>query len=58
MPTLVVQGENDRFGLPARAELRTVVQVPGDHALKADVDAVARAAREWLVRVLGSAPSS
>ena len=53
VPTLVVQGENDRFGLPPGAELRTVVQVPGDHALKADVDAVATAAREWLVRILG-----
>ena len=58
VPTLVVQGESDRFGMPPAAALRTVVQVPGDHALKKDVDAVAVAAREWLVRVLGSARAS
>ena len=57
VPTLVVQGENDRFGLPPGVERRTVVQVPGDHALKADLDAVATSARDWLVRVLGSAQS-
>ena len=57
VPTLVVQGANDRFGMPPAAPLRTVVQVPGDHALKADVDAVATATSEWLVRVLGSTPS-
>jgi predicted alpha/beta-hydrolase family hydrolase len=55
VPALVVQGENDRFGLPPGAELRTVVQVPGDHTLKADVGAVATAARDWLVRILGPA---
>ncbi len=58
VPTLVVQGQNDRFGLPSAAALRTVVPVRGDHALKADVAAVATAASEWLVRVLGSARSS
>jgi predicted alpha/beta-hydrolase family hydrolase len=58
VPTLVVQGENDRFGMPPATAIRTVVQVPGDHALKADVEAVATAAREWVVRVLGSARSS
>ena len=57
VPTLVVQGANDRFGMPPAAPLRTVVQVPGDHALKADVDAVATATSEWLGRVLGSTPS-
>ena len=56
VPTLVIQGENDRFGMPPPAALRTVVQVPGDHALRADVDAVASAAREWLTRVLASTP--
>jgi uncharacterized protein len=58
VPTLVVQGENDRFGMPPAAALRTVVRVRGDHALRSDVDAVATAASEWLVRVLGSARSS
>jgi uncharacterized protein len=53
VPTLVVQGSSDRFGIPPPGTLRTVVQVPGDHALRADVDAVATAARAWIRRVLG-----
>ncbi|GAA2790685.1 alpha/beta family hydrolase [Saccharopolyspora taberi] len=51
-PVLVVQGERDPFGQPEPSHEREVVLVPGDHSLKADVDAVARAAQEWLVRVL------
>jgi len=58
VPTLVVQGANDRFGIPPAGPLRTVVQVPGDHALKADVQAVASAAREWLVGLLGATGTS
>ena len=58
VPTLVVQGESDRFGIPPAGALRTVVQVPGDHALKADVHAVASAAREGLVRLLGATGTS
>jgi uncharacterized protein len=55
VPTLVVQGERDRFGMPPPGPRRTVVEVPGDHGLKADVDAVADAVREWLdVSVLTS----
>ena len=52
VPTLVVQGSSDRFGIPPAGAFRTVVQVPGDHALRADADAVATAARDWLRRVL------
>jgi predicted alpha/beta-hydrolase family hydrolase len=52
VPVLVVQGERDPFGMPPAAEQRTVVQVPGDHSLKADLDAVARAVRAWLPGVL------
>ncbi len=49
VPTLVIQGERDPFGLPPSAPpLRTVVVVPGDHALKARPAAVAAAARAWL----------
>ncbi|MFR9732118.1 alpha/beta family hydrolase [Saccharopolyspora sp. MS10] len=51
-PVLVVQGERDAFGRPEPAHRREVVLVPGDHALKADADAVARAAGEWLTKVL------
>ncbi len=51
-PVLVVQGERDTFGRPEPAANREVVLVAGDHSLKADVDAVARAAAEWLDRIL------
>jgi uncharacterized protein len=52
VPMLVVQGERDQFGMPPAAEQRTVVQVPGDHGLKKDLDAVATAVRAWLPGVL------
>jgi uncharacterized protein len=52
VPTLVVQGERDPFGMPPASALRTVAQVPGDHSLRTDLDAVAAAARDWLRRVL------
>lgn len=52
VPLLVVQGERDAFGQPAPSHRHEIVQVPGDHSLKADVDAVSRAAEEWLGRVL------
>jgi len=48
VPTLVVQGERDPFGVPPAAAGRTVVQVPGDHALRTDLEAVAAAVRGWL----------
>lgn len=52
VPTLVVQGERDPFGMPPASKRRRVVQVPGDHSLKADLDAVAGAVRAWLPTVL------
>jgi predicted alpha/beta-hydrolase family hydrolase len=48
VPMLVVQGERDPFGMPPSSPTRTVVQVPGDHGLKKDLEAVAAAVREWL----------
>jgi len=51
LPTLVVQGERDPFGTPPPGLSRAVVQVPGDHGLKADLDAVGAAVREWLQQV-------
>jgi hypothetical protein len=48
VPMLVVQGERDPFGMPPSSPTRTVVQVPGDHGLKKDIEAVAAAVREWL----------
>ena len=52
VPTLVVQGERDPFGIPPPGPTREVVRVPGDHGLKADLDAVAAAVRAWLPRVV------
>ena len=48
VPTLVVQGARDPFGMPPPAELRTVVEVAGDHSLRTDLGAVADAVRTWL----------
>ncbi len=53
VPTLVVQGVNDAFGMPPAAPGRTVVQVAGDHSLRKDREAVAAAVSAWLLR-LGS----
>jgi uncharacterized protein len=55
VPTLVVQGERDRFGKPPPSERRTVVQVPGDHSLRGDLEPVAAAVRAWLPGVVGRA---
>ena len=52
LPTLVIQGERDRFGIPPGSRRRTVVVVPGDHGLKADLAAVGAAVRDWLPRVV------
>ncbi len=55
VPTLVVQGARDRFGIPPAAAHRTVVQVPGDHSLRTDVQAVAAAVGDWLPGVVAQA---
>ncbi len=52
VPTLVVQGSRDRFGIPPASSTRTVVEVPGDHSLRTDPAAVAAAVRDWLPHVV------
>jgi uncharacterized protein len=47
-PMLVIQGVNDRFGMPPGGPGRTVVQIAGDHGLKADLPAVQAAVADWL----------
>jgi uncharacterized protein len=54
VPTLVVQGARDPFGLPPAGGRRTVVQVAADHSLRTDLEAVAAAVRAWLPRVIAS----
>ena len=55
VPVLVVQGSRDPFGIPPAGARRKVVQVPGDHGLKADVDAVAAAVTAWLPDAIAQA---
>ncbi len=52
VPTLVVQGEHDQFGMPPAGPHRELAVVPGNHSLKADLEGVAEAVREWLPRVI------
>lgn len=48
--TLVVQGARDPFGVPPARADRSVVTVQSDHGLRTDLQAVAAAARAWLVQ--------
>jgi uncharacterized protein len=60
VPTLVVQGVGDPFGMPPPGPVRAVVQVAGNHGLSSDLPAVAAAVEAWLERcqpALGAAPS-
>jgi len=52
VPVLVVQGANDRFGIPPAAPRRTVVVVPGDHALRSGLDELRAAVGAWLGEVV------
>ena len=52
VPTLVVQGAQDPFGMPTAGPNREVVTVRGNHSLRTNLDAVAAAVGEWLDRVL------
>jgi uncharacterized protein len=64
VPTLVVQGVNDPYGIPPSAARRHVVTVPGDHGLKKDLGAIRAAVRAWLsdfadaILELGGMPTS
>jgi predicted alpha/beta-hydrolase family hydrolase len=48
VPTLVVQGERDPFGVPPPALNRDIVRVAGDHSLKSDLGSVEDAVAQWL----------
>jgi hypothetical protein len=51
VPTLVVQGERDPFGMPPDGPSRTVVRIPGTHSLRSGTT-VAAAVADWLAEVL------
>jgi hypothetical protein len=48
VPTLVVQGARDPFGVPSDGEKRRVLVVQGDHSLRKDLPAVTAAVGAWL----------
>jgi len=52
VPTLVVQGDRDPFGMPPAGAHRSVVRVPGTHSLKTGLDAVGAAVGPWLADFL------
>lgn len=52
LPTLVVQGERDPFGMPPPSANRIVARVPGDHSLRTDLEAVAAAVQSWIAQLV------
>lgn len=51
---LVINGRNDPFGIPRRAAGRRLVVLDGEtHALSRHPEAIGRAARSWLRKLLG-----
>ena len=57
VPTLVVQGESDPFGMPPDGPNRIVVRVPGNHSLR-NAAAITAAVTGWLSEhVASSSPS-
>jgi uncharacterized protein len=53
VPTLVVQGASDPFGMPPAAAQREVVTVPGNHSLTGDLETLRAAVGRFLREVLG-----
>jgi predicted alpha/beta-hydrolase family hydrolase len=53
VPTLVVQGERDPFGIPPAGPNRSVVLVPGTHSLRSTA-AIGAAVTDWLPSVAGA----
>jgi predicted alpha/beta-hydrolase family hydrolase len=57
VPVLIVQGENDSFGMPEPAGRRTVARIKGTHALKSDVNGLREAVRTWLGQLCAGRPA-
>jgi predicted alpha/beta-hydrolase family hydrolase len=55
VPTLIVQGASDPFGMPPAGPSRQVAKVPGNHSLKTDLEAIAAEVRGWLPGALVAA---
>jgi predicted alpha/beta-hydrolase family hydrolase len=54
VPTLVVQGTGDPFGMPTPGPRRQVVKVAGNHSLTSDLGAVREAVAVWFSERLRS----
>jgi len=54
VPTLVVQGERDPFGMPPPGPGRTITTIPGTHSLRTSAT-VAAAVAAWLAALIPSA---
>jgi hypothetical protein len=52
VPVLVVQGEQDSFGMPEPSPGRSVARVRGTHALRSDAAGLRAAVAEWLEAVM------
>jgi predicted alpha/beta-hydrolase family hydrolase len=55
VPTLVVQGASDPFGMPPAGARRAVVAVPGNHSLTGALETLRSAVGRFLGEVLGLA---
>jgi uncharacterized protein len=53
VPVLVVQGENDRFGMPESSANRTVIRLRGDHRLASDRNGLKTAVTQFLHGLAG-----
>jgi predicted alpha/beta-hydrolase family hydrolase len=52
VPTLVIQGVRDQFGMPPAGAHREVVQVTGDHSLRTGLAAISETVGAWLDRLI------
>lgn len=58
VPTLVVQGARDPFGMPPAGLQREVITVPGNHSLTGDLEALGTAVGRFLGEVFGLAQAT
>jgi predicted alpha/beta-hydrolase family hydrolase len=55
VPVLVIQGVSDPFGMPRSGPDRTVVELPGNHSLTGDLNALGAEVQEWLAGLASTA---
>jgi uncharacterized protein len=51
VPTLVIQGESDPFGMPKVAKHQTLATFPGTHSLKTGLEPIRETIQTWLTSV-------